>query len=106
MNASNDSTAPKGPRGGWATPPRSGVRRIIAPWEYRHLRFFAGVRIGAGIVLLGLGAVTLVGGSFTTEAVGWAMLFLAAAAGSVAWAAWGLAIARFTSGRTRACATR
>jgi len=100
MNASHDSTAPKGLRGWWASPPRSGMQRIIAPWEYRHLRFFAGVRMGAGIVLLGLGAVTLVGGSFTTEAVGWAMLFLAAAAGSFAWAAWDLAIARTTSAET------
>ena len=100
MNASNDNTARKGLRGRWASPPRSGMQRIIAPWEYRHLRFWASVRIGAGIVLAGLGAVTLVGGSFTTEAVGWAMLFLAAAAASFAWAAWDLAIARSTSART------
>jgi hypothetical protein len=101
MNAFNDNTARKGLHGRWASPPRSGRQRIIAPWEYRHLRFFAGARIGAGIVLVGLGAVTLVGGSFTTEAVGWAMLFLAAAAaGSFAWAAWDLAIARSASART------
>ncbi len=100
MNEPNDSTAPRGLRGRWASPPRSGMQRIIAPWEYRHLRAFAGVRIAAGIVLVGLGAVTLVGGSFTTEAVGWAMLFLAAAAGSFAWATWDLAIARSASART------
>jgi hypothetical protein len=99
MNASNDNTARKGLRGRWASPPRAGMQRIIAPWEYRHLRFWAGVRIGAGIVLAGLGAVTLVGGSFTTEAVGWAMLFLASAAASFAWAAWDLAIARSASAR-------
>src|SRR5258708_19624965 len=86
MNASDDNAAPKGLRGRWASPPRSGMQRIIAPWEYRHLRFWAGVRIGAGIVLAGLGAVTLVGGSFTTGAVGWPMLFLSAAAGTFPWA--------------------
>ena len=100
MNAPNDNTAAKGLRGWWASPPRSGMQRIIAPWEYRHLRGFARVRIAAGIVFAGLGAVTLVGGSFTTEAVGWAALFLAAAAGSFAWAAWDLAIARSASSRT------
>jgi hypothetical protein len=100
MNAPNDNTGPRGLRGWWASPPRSGMQRIIAPWEYRHLRFWAGVRIAAGAVLVGLGAVTLVGGSFTTEAVGWATLFLAAGAGSFAWAAWDLAIARSASART------
>lgn len=100
MNEPNDNTAPKGLRGWWASPPRSGMQRIIWPWEYRHLRAFARVRIAAGIVLVGLGAVTLVGGSFTTEAVGWALLFLAAGVGSFAWAAWLLAIARSASART------
>ncbi len=39
--------------------------------------------------------------AFTAEAVGWAMLFLAAAAAaSFAWAAWDLAIARSASART------
>ena len=100
MHIPNDNTAPKGLRGRWASPPRSGMQRIIAPWEYRHPRGFAHVRIAAGIVLTGLGAVTLVGGSFTTEAIGWAALFLAAAAGSFAWAAWDLAIARSAPPRT------
>jgi hypothetical protein len=100
MNAVNDNTAPKGLRGWWTSPPRSGMQRMIIPWEYRHLRGFARVRIAAGIVLVGLGAVTLVGGSFTTEAIGWAALFVAAAAGSFAWAAWDLAIARSAPPRT------
>jgi hypothetical protein len=100
MNAPNDNTVPKGLRGWWASPPRSGMQRIIHPWEYRHLRAVARVRIAAGIVLVGLGAVTLAGGSFTTEAVVFGMLFLAAAAGTFAWAAWDLAIARSASART------
>ena len=96
MHAPNDNTAPRGLRGWWSSPPRSGMRRIIAPWEYRHPRAFARMRIVAGIVLAGLGVVTLVGGSFTAAAVGFGVLFLAAAA-SFAWAAWDLAIARSAS---------
>jgi hypothetical protein len=94
MNQPNDNTAPKGLRGWWASPPRSGLQLAIAPWEYRHLRGFGRLRIAAGIVSAGLGAVTLVGGSFTTKAAAWATLFLVCAAASFAWAAWDLAIAR------------
>ena len=95
MNAQNDYTAHSSTTTWWrwGTPPRSGMRRLIAPWEYRHLRIFARVRIAAGIVLAGLGAVTLFGGSFTAKAVGFAALFLVAAAGSFAMAAWDLDIA-------------
>ena len=84
----------------WGTPPRSGMQRIIAPWEYRHLSAFARVRIASCTVLVGLGAVTLFGGSFSTKAVGWAALFLAAAAANFSFAAWELAIARPASART------
>jgi hypothetical protein len=76
------------------------MRRLIAPWEYRHLRAFARVRIAAGIVLVGLGAVTLFGGSFTAKAVGFAVLFLVAATASFSAAAWELAIVRSESART------
>jgi hypothetical protein len=100
MNAQNDNTARRGLREWWASPPRSGMRRVIWPFEYRHLRAFGRVRIAAGIVLVGLGVVTLVAGSFTTVAVGWAMLFLAAAAANFAGAAWYLAIASSASART------
>ena len=100
MYAQNDNSAPRGLRGRWANPPRSGMRRIIAPWEYRHLRAVARVRNAAGIVLVGLGSVTLIGGSFTTEAVGFAALFLVVAAGSFLGAAWGLAIVRSTPPQT------
>jgi hypothetical protein len=100
MNAHNDNTAPTGLRGWWASPPRSGLQLIIWPFVYRHLGFWARVSIAAGIVLVGLGAVTLVGGSFTTAAVGFGMVFLAGAVLSFATAAWYLAIARSTSART------
>ena len=100
MHAPNDNTAPRGLRGWWASPPRSGLQRIIIPWQYRHLRGFARVNIAAGIGLVGLGAVTLVGGSFTTEAVWWTALWLVAAALSFASAYWFLTIARSASART------
>ena len=100
MNEPIDNTAPKGLRGWWASPPRSGMQRIIAPWEYRHLHAWARVRIAAGAVLAGLGAVTLVGGSFSPKAVGWATLALVAAAAQLLFAAWELAIARSASART------
>ncbi len=100
MNAPNDNTAPKGLRGWWASPPRSGLQRIIIPWEYRHLRGFGRVRIAAGTVLIGLGAVTLVGGSFTTEAAGWTAFWLVLAALQFSFGYWELTIARSAFPRT------
>ena len=102
MHAQTDYAAPSPTvtRWRWGTPPRSGMRRLIAPWEYRHLRAWARVRIAAGIVLAGLGAFTLFGGSLTTIAVGWSALFLAAATVQLFFAAWLLAIARSASPRT------
>ncbi len=67
----------------YVPPQRSVLERIlIRSWEYRRLRFLAGLRIGAGFVLVGLGFVTLVGGSFTPKAVVWAAFFLVLAARS------------------------
>ena len=100
MNATNDNTAPKGLRGWWASPPRSGMQRIIIPPVYRHLRAFARTAIGAGIVLVGLGVVTLVEGSFTAAAAWWTAFWLVLAAAQFATAAWYLAIARSASART------
>ena len=97
MQAPNDNTAPRGLRGWWASPPRPGMQRIVIPPVYRHLRGFARVAVGAGIVLVGLAAVTLVGGSFTTEAVGWTAFWLVLAAMNFATAAWYLTIARSAS---------
>jgi hypothetical protein len=76
------------------------MQRIISPWEYRHLRGFARVRIAAGIVLVGLGAVTLVGGSFTAEAIGWTAFWLVLAALQLSVAYWLLTIARSAPART------
>ena len=100
MNAPSDSTAPEGRQGWWASPPRSGMRRVISPWEYRHLRLWAGVRISGGAVLVGLGVVTLCFGGNDRKTYGWAAAFLAAAAANLAFARWELAIDRSASDRT------
>jgi hypothetical protein len=100
MHAPNDNTAPRGLRGWWASPPRSGMQRIISPWEYRHLRFWAGVRIGAGAALVGLGAVTLSFGGNDRETYGWTTVFLALAAAQISFASWELTIARSASARS------
>jgi hypothetical protein len=102
MNAPNDNTAPKGLRGWWADPPRSGMQRIIWPFVYRRLRHYGRLCIAAGIVLTGLGVATLARGSLKTVAVAWAILFLAAAAVNFASAFWYLAIDHSASTRTRA----
>jgi len=98
MDAPNDNTAPKGVRGWWTSPPRSGMRLIIAPWEYRHLRAFARVRIFSGIVLTGLGLVTVAFGGNDWKTYGWAIGFLCAAAAHLAFAYWELNIARSQKG--------
>lgn len=99
MNASSN-TAIRRLRGWWASPKRSGMRLIIAPWEYRHLRGWARVRIAAGAVAFGLGAVTLsFGGNDSTTYV-WTVVFLAIAAAQFSFAGWELTIARSESART------
>jgi hypothetical protein len=76
------------------------MRLIISPWEYRHLRTFAGVRIASGIVLAGLGLVTLSFGGNDWKTYGWTMAFLAAATAHSAFASWELSIARSAAART------
>lgn len=100
MNPPGDSTAPEGPRRRRASSPRSGMQRMIVPWEYRHLRFWAGVRISGGTVLVGLGVVTLFFGGNDRKTYGWATAFLAAAAANLAFARWELAIDRPAEART------
>jgi hypothetical protein len=94
MNAQHDNTAPRSFASWWRTPPRPGLQRIISPWEYRHLVGFARTRIGAGVVLVGLGITTLVAGDVTPEAVAWSALFLALAATNFSFGAWELSISR------------
>jgi signal transduction histidine kinase len=79
---------------------RSVLERIlIRPWEYRHLRFIAGVRISAGIVSVSLGVVTLALGGADAETYGWTMAFVAIGAANLAFGYWDLNIAYRPSAR-------
>jgi hypothetical protein len=68
------------------TPSRSVMRRLITPWEYRHLDAVAGVRFAAGGFHLGIGVVLLsLGHRAGTDrerrkCYGWAAWFLVMAA--------------------------
>jgi hypothetical protein len=94
MYAQDGSTAPKGLRGWWASPPRPGLQRLINPWEYRHLRLFGVTRIAGGSVAAAAGVVCLSYGVY-----GWAAFFLVLAALNVAGGSWFLTIDRSASAR-------
>ena len=95
MNARNDNTAPRGLRGWWASPPRSGMQRLIAPYEYRHLRFFGVGRIAGGSVAAAAAIVCLSYGVY-----GWAAFFLVIAALNLAGGCWYVTIDRSASAQT------
>jgi hypothetical protein len=94
MKIANSNHAAKGLREWWASPPRSGMQRLINPWEYRHLRVFGSMRIAGGVVAAGLGAYIL-----SYAAYGWAALFLLLGALNLAGGYWYIAIARSASPR-------
>jgi hypothetical protein len=85
-----------------STPPRRSVleRILIRSWEYRHLGFWAGLRIGGGIALTVCGLLTLSFGGSDTKTYGWAAFFLVAAALNFAFGYWQIAIARSASARS------
>ena len=88
MHAPNDSTPGQ----------RSVPERIlIRSWEYRHLRFWARLRIGGGIALTVCGLLTLAFGGSGTKTYGWAALFLMSAALNFAFGYWQITIARSAS---------
>lgn len=95
MNAPNNSSGWNGLRGWWACPPRSGMKRLIAPYEYRHLRFFGVGRIAGGSVAAVAGLVCL-----SYLVYGWAAFFLVIAVLNLAGGYWYLNIARSASART------
>jgi signal transduction histidine kinase len=77
----------------YVPPQRSVLERIlIRSWEYRRLRFLAGLRIGAGVVCVGVSLITFVGGSFTPKAIVWAAFFLVLATLQFSVGYWYLAI--------------
>jgi hypothetical protein len=95
MNEANDHTAAKGLRGWWRSPPRHGMARLLAPYEYRHLRFFGVARLVGGAVAAVAGLICL-----SYSAYGWAAFFLVIAALNFAGGYWELTLARSTSART------
>ena len=95
MNATQDHTSPRGQRQWWATPPRSGLHRLLLPYEYRHLRFFGVGRITGGSVAAVAGLICLGYGVY-----GWAAFFLVIAALNLAGGSWFLSIDRSESPRT------
>ena len=89
MSATNDNTAARGLRGWWGSPPRPGMQRLIAPWEYRHLRVYGITRVACGTVASAVGVACL-----AYAAYGWAAFFLALGVLSLAGGFWELTIAR------------
>jgi hypothetical protein len=89
MNTQNDSTASKG------LPPRSGMRRLINPVVYRHLRGFGVTHIAGGGVEAAAGLVCLSHGVY-----GWAAFFLVLAALNLAGGSWYCTIDRSAAART------
>ena len=92
MNATSDHTAPTGLRGWWASPPRTGMQRLIVPYEYRHLRGFGAGRIAGGCVAAVAGIVCLSYGVY-----GWAAFFLVIGTLNLAGGYWYLSVARSAS---------
>src|ERR1700728_877992 len=95
MNASSGNTAPRGLRGWWLSPPRSGTHLLINPMEYRHLRAYGVTRIFGGSVAAGAGLICL-----SYKAYGWAAFFLVIAALNLAGGSWYLTIDRSGSARS------
>jgi hypothetical protein len=96
MQTTINNSAAKGLRGWWTAPPRSGLRLIISPVEYRHLRAWGRVRIASAVVLTGVGVVTLSFGGNDRKTYGWTIWFLGSAAANAAFGSWELSIARET----------
>src|ERR1700761_2118882 len=82
------------PASGDTVPPqRSRLEKaLIRSWEYRHLRFWAGLRIGGGIVLAILGVITLGYGGGTAAADLSSPILLGPAAANLAFASWQISI--------------
>lgn len=86
MDAANDNN------NRWKNPPRSGLHRLIAPYEYRHLRLFGSLHIAGGAIAGGAGLICL-----AYHAYGWAGFFLAIGAAHIAGGYWYLTIDRSAS---------
>jgi len=71
------------------------MARLLAPFEYRHIRAFGLLRIAGGSVAAVAGLICLAYG-----VLGWAAFFLVLAAANLAGGYWELTIARSASART------
>jgi hypothetical protein len=94
VSASRDGTAARRLRGWWLAPPRPGLQRAIAPWEYRHLRPFGVARLVGGVVAAAAGVVCLWYGAYA-----WAAFFLALGALDLGGGYWYLTIAGSAAAR-------
>jgi hypothetical protein len=74
---------------------RSGLQRLITPWESRHLGVVGIMRIAGGIVAVGIGAFIL-----TYSAYGWAAFFLVLGAANLAVGYTEISIARSAAARS------
>ena len=95
MNAQKDNTFGERLRRWWLSPPRPGLQRLIYPWEYRHLRGFAAIRIAGSCVAAFAGVVCLSYGVY-----GWAAFFLAIGTLNLAGGCWYVSIAGSASARS------
>ena len=71
------------------------MARLLAPFEYRHLRFFGVVRLVGGSVAAVAGVICL-----SYSVYGWAAFFLVIEALDLAGGYWELTLARSASART------
>jgi hypothetical protein len=70
------------------------MRRLIVPWEYRHLRAFGVTRIVGGSIAVAASAVCL-----SYSVYGWAAFFLVIGALNLAGGYWYITIARSAPAR-------
>jgi hypothetical protein len=73
---------------------QTGLQRVIPAWEWRHLRLWAGVRLGGAGVLAGCGVLTIAYGGHDAQTFAWAAAFIAAAAVAFGAGLWELGVAR------------
>ena len=76
---------------------RTGARRLIPRWEFRHLRALGFARIGGAMVLTTCGLLTLGFGGSDAKTYGWAAFFLFFAALNLAGGIWEVRISRSAS---------
>lgn len=91
-------SAPTSIRSRWASPPRSGLRRLIAPWEYRRPRAWARGRLAAGLLAAVIAVLVLALGGSDAKTYAWTAVFAVIAAANWAWAWWDVRIARSQDG--------